>query len=169
MKLSHLILCMILIVGAIFSGMFLYERNLKQSEIVGYYESTKSTLFECHAKSITFDNNDGVYTFSTEWNDTFDYDGEIHSYDLYVNKAICSIVDDGAGYLNAQLDMSFYATNGEEKMRDTLYINIDFYSSKTVLTVTTEGDNTAMSYWVEYVNSYGFNLKVTQLDMEGAA
>lgn len=89
-----------------------------------------------------------------------DFDASKNEYYMVLNgKRIYNAKMD-YGRVDCSLIATFLSTTGEDIITDSLVFTIDFNNSSTVITIETQGGETAFHYWQSFFNASGFDLRI---------
>ena len=91
-----------------------------------------------------------------------DFNGKDKEYQVTLNEHILLNCDINAGSVFAITTIDFYDTNNNILCSATLQISIKFLSNKTILTLSTTGNENA-SFLEQYFSDFGIRLKVIEI------
>ena len=91
-----------------------------------------------------------------------DFDGKEKTYQVVLNDYVLLNCDIAAGSVFATVDMDFYDTEGNIINSAAMKISVRFLSNKTMLTLTTNGQESA-SFLEQYFADNGIRLKVIEI------
>ena len=167
MKWYSYLICVVLIVGALFCTISLVDVWQEYSGVYGEPVTIETSAdYDVVAKFdygvIDFETDDGqAYTNITSYG-YIDFDGTQSDYALLFNDNLLSDVEFLAGKIVGAMDINFYATTGDYVCTATLTINIDFYDGQTVVTLSIENDNDSVAYFMQYMTVNGAILKIVE-------
>lgn len=150
---------------------YLSARNMTIGEVLqsafnnhSEIEQDENNLLKWNLKNIGF-KYEGASTYSTTiekpHNEVIDL--ENNRYELYINNQKCYLNETGNDYVKSEFKCSFYDTDDNLIIEDTLYINFGFYQKQTVIVLTTKGGEQAVQLWKSFQvkNGFVFELKAT--------
>lgn len=103
--------------------------------------------------------NGNTYSASIVTNEILELESNEY-YNVYVNNAPCSNVQNARDYVSAEYRYVFYNEDFEILCIDTLYLKFAFYSNSTLLTVETDGGAEAVKFWNYYFNKNTFVVSI---------
>ena len=145
MKWYSYIICIALIISAIFCGANLYKLVSSEGYVEGSYDVESLLVINDYSyvsNTITFyedeDSNDNLYCFRTKTNNPSDFDGEKNQYEVLFNnqKLITAEIKPGAVY--STFDINFYDNEGN-KQTATLNTYVKFYADYVSISLETHG------------------------------
>ena len=169
MKWYTYFICFILIIFGSFCGVQMYREIKTGSYVNGSIDVTNKfsqESFSYYNTSITFYHDiyddTGKYTFEKELLPVEDFNGKSKQYQVVLNDYILIDSEISAGSVYVNKDIDFYDTNGNIVCDSNFELSIKFLSDKTLLTLTTYGEENA-SFLEQYFNDNGIRLKVIEI------
>ena len=169
MKWYVYLICFVLMVGGIFSGMRLHTLMTRESYIRGSIDITNQFSMESFnyvSNTVEFysDIYDETNTYSYEIDllRVDDFNGTKNTYQIVLNGYVLIDTQITAGSVFAVVYLDFYDTDGQIVCSAFVDISIKFLSNKTTLTLTTTGGENA-SFLTQYFRDNGINLKINEL------
>jgi len=175
MKWYTYLLCFALILVGAFCGIRLYKEITAESYVNGSIDITNKfsqESFNYSSTSVVFyhdiyDETD-CYEFKIDLLKVEDFNGLMKEYQIELNNHILIDNEFKAGSVNSKMDMDFYDTEGNIVCKGTLYISIEFLSSKTQLTLAVLGNENytgleQSSFFEQYFADNGIRLKVIEI------
>lgn len=169
MKWYTYLICFILIVVGVFSGIELYKEVKAESYINGSIDISNQfsqESFNYTSSSLVFYHDiydqTETYTFDKELIKVDDFNGVEKEYQVLLNDYVLIDSDINAGSVFSVVNMDFYDTNGEIVCNASMNISIKFLSNKTQLTLTTIGNENA-SFFEQYFSDNGIRLQVMEI------
>lgn len=167
------LLAFVLIVVGVFCGIRLYKEVKAESYVNGSIDISNRFSQESFVYSSTsvvfyhdlYDETE-TYTFTKDLLKTENFDGLKNKYHVTLNDYILLDSQITAGTVFSTLNMDFYNTDGVIVCSASMEIKIKFLSNKTVLSLTTKGNEQA-SFLEQYFSDNGIRLKVVQILNEG--
>lgn len=163
------ILAFVIIVAAVFCGIELYKELKAESYINGSIDISNrfsQESFNYSSTSVVFYHDiyddTGTYTFEKELLKVEDFDGKEKTYQVVLNDYVLLNCDIAAGSVFATVNMDFYDTEGNIINSAAMKISVRFLSNKTMLTLTTNGQESA-SFLEQYFADNGIRLKVIEI------
>ena len=169
MKWYTYLICFILIVLGVFSGIELYKEVKAESYINGSIDirnQFSQESFNYTSSSLVFYHDiydqTETYSFDKELLKVDDFNGVEKEYQVLLNDYVLIDSDINAGSVFSVVNMDFYDTNGEIVCNASMNISIKFLSNKTQLTLTTIGNENA-SFFEQYFSDNGIRLQVMEI------
>lgn len=169
MKWYSYTICTILILLGSFCGLQLYAELCEESYVVGSIDITNESTTDTFAystSSVNFYNDiydeTNTYYFSLDLTALEDFNGEKYAYEIYLNNYYLFNATILAGSVSTTLSLNFYSTSGEIAHTATLYINIEFLSDKSTLSLTTISEESA-TYFEQYFSANGIKLYIKEI------
>ncbi len=167
MKWYSYLICLVIIVGAIFSTISLVDIWKQHSGVYGEPISIETTAdYTTIAKFdygiIEFESEDGqTYTNTTNYG-FIDFDGTQGNYALLFNDTLLSNIEFMAGKVIGTMSMNFYATSGDYVCTVNLDINIEFFDGQTVVSLTLQNEDDSVAYFMQYMTINGAVFKIVE-------
>lgn len=166
------VLAFAIIVVAVFCGIQLYKEAKAESYVNGSIDISNrfsQESFNYSATSVVFyhdlyDETD-TYTFEKDLLKVETFDGAKKTYQVLLNDFVLLNCEINAGSVFANLNMDFYDTEGNVINSTNLNISVKFLSSKTTLTLATNGKESA-SFLEQYFADNGIRLKIVEIIQE---
>lgn len=160
------LLAFVLIVVGVFCGIRLYKEVKAESYVNGSIDISNrfsQESFNYSSTSVVFYHDlydeTETYTFTKELLKTENFDGVKNKYRVTLNDYILLDTQISAGTVFSTVCMDFYDTSGAIVCSASMEIKIEFLSNKTVLSLTTIGNENA-SFLEQYFTDNGIRLKV---------
>ena len=167
------LLAFVLIVVGVFCGIRLYKEVKAESYVNGsidIFNRFSQESFNYSSTSVVFYHDlydeTETYTFTKDLLKTENFDGVKNKYRVTLNDYILLDSQITAGTVFSTLCIDFYDTRGAIVCSASMEIKIEFLSNKTVLSLTTKGNESA-SFLEQYFSDNGIRLKVVQILSEG--
>ena len=142
--------------------------NVTLGEVIKSSFNNSSTAEEVEGKSLSWNltnigfeyqgNTTYLTTIEKPFNEAIDLVN--NNYVLYINNNACEVNETGTDYVKSQYVYSFYDRNNNLILRDTLYINFGFYSTQTIIEISTESGEIAVDMWKAYQVKNGFRFEL---------
>lgn len=169
MKWYTYLICFILIVIGVFSGIELYKEIKAESYINGSIDITNKfsqESFNYSSTSVVFyhdiyDDTDS-YLFEIDLLKVDTFNGKEKEYKVLLNDYILIDSEFNAGSIFSIMNIDFYNTNGELVHNAEMKISIKFLSNKTLLQLSTKGSESAQ-YLEQYFSDNGIRLVVNEI------
>ena len=169
MKWYSYVICFILILVGAFCGIQLYREVKAESYINGSIDiSNKFSQenFNYTSTSLIFyhdlyDDTD-TYKFEQDLLKVESFNGQKKEYQVWLNDFILLDTEFNAGSIYSTVKMDFYDEYGSIINSAEMKISIKYLSSKTVLTLSTTGQENA-SFLEQYFADNGIRLKVIEI------
>lgn len=169
MKWYTYLICFILIVIGVFSGIELYKEIKAESYINGSIDITNKfsqESFNYSSTSVVFyhdiyDETDS-YLFEIDLLKVDTFNGKEKEYKVLLNDYILIDSEFNAGSIFSIMNIDFYNTNGELVHNAEMKISIKFLSNKTLLQLATKGSESAQ-YLEQYFSDNGIRLVVNEI------
>ena len=163
------LICFILIVVGVFSGIELYKEIKAESYINGSIDITNKfsqESFNYSSTSVVFyhdiyDDTDS-YLFEIDLLKVDTFNGKEKEYKVLLNDYILIDSEFNAGSIFSIMNIDFYNTNGELVHNAEMKISIKFLSNKTLLQLSTNGSESAQ-YLEQYFSDNGIRLVVNEI------
>ena len=166
MKWYSYVICFLLIIAGIVSGLNLSSIWSQESKVVGIPITIESqNNFEQLCKfdeSLMFETEDYVNYVSITNYSHYDFDGASNSYSLLFNDNLVDSAEFGAGEIKVTITINFYSTTGELASVVDLNVDVLFYEDNTQVTITTINENNSYAYLTRFILNNGFVLKVVE-------
>lgn len=169
MKWYTYVICIVLIIIGVFSGIQLYKEVKAESYVNGSIDISNQfsqETFNYSSSSLVFYNDiydkTETYIFDKKLLKVNDFNGIDNEYQLYLNDYILIGSEFNAGSIYSIVEMDFYDTNGQIICNAKLNISIKFLSGETQLTVSSKGKENA-SFFEQYFTDNGFRLKLVEI------
>lgn len=161
----QLLICLLLICGAIISGIKYFEMRTKESYIIGNIED-KWTIdtFRYNSKSIVFnkhEDKDNEYFYKTKL-DKLEFNGEKNTYKIYLNDKpiIKSNITAGAVYF--ENEEVFKDTNSQIITNAVLKVSVRFLNDRTEMELICIGEIES-AFYSQLISDKGFFLKILEV------
>ena len=169
MKWYTYLICFVLIVVGTFCGIQLYKEVKAESYINGSIDiSNKFSQENLNYSSTSlvfyhdlYDDTD-TYSFEQDLLKVEDFNGQKKSYELWLNDFIILDAEFNAGSVYSTVQLDFYNEYGNILHSSNLNISIKYLSSKTQITLSTKGQESA-SFLEQYFKDNGIRLKVVEI------
>lgn len=165
MKWYTYLICFVLIIFGGFFGIRFYNEIRAESYINGSIDVTNKFTqesFSYYSTSLLFYEDGNNYSFEIDLLKVEDFDGEENKYQVVLNDYVLINSDINAGSIYSNLQIDFYDTENNLVHSSNLDISIRFYSDKTSLTISTNGQESA-SYLEKYFSDNGVRLSVNKI------
>ena len=116
---------------------------------------------------LVFVQQDGIWTHTARIS-SVDFDGARNNYAMTVNGYFARIINQSAGLLTAEFDISFRDVYGNTASRVQLNFRWEFTITQTNLTITTSAMQNQLGYLNQFVHVHGFNVSVIDRQTKGA-
>ena len=169
MKWYTYLICFVLIVVGTFCGIQLYKEVKAESYINGSIDiSNKFSQENLNYSSTSlvfyhdlYDDTD-TYSFEQDLLKVENFNGQKKSYELWLNDFIILDAEFNAGSVYSTVQLDFYNEYGNILHSSKLNISIKYLSSKTQITLSTKGQESA-SFLEQYFKDNGIRLKVVEI------
>lgn len=169
MKWYSYLICFVLIVVGVFSGIRLYKEVKSESYINGSIDISNKfsqESFNYSSTSVVFYNDiyddTNTYLFEKDLLKVDDFNGNKKTYKVFLNDYVLFDCDINAGSVFANVYMDFYDTNSAIVCNGELKISILFLSNKTSLSLATQGIEQS-SFFEQYFSDNGIRLQVLEI------
>lgn len=151
----------IIIVSGVLSSTLLYKNITKTSYINGTPIELNKEIENLNftTSSIVFSLENDKYVYTTKLPQVEDFDGNKNNYLIYLNDYL--IISPIIKYRNINFSFyrNFYSTEYEILINGQIYINIDYLSDSTILTISCDEYN-LKNFFEKYFSNQGFSLIV---------
>jgi len=169
MKLIQYIICYLIIISSVFCGIGLYNELTSESYINGSLNIENTFITEDFIYSNTqvtfyhdiYDETE-LYYFTIDLLPIEDFNGLKNNYEIIINNYILYHAEITAGAISASLSIDFYDTTGIIECSSELIINVSFLSSKTILILSTYGQQSSQ-FLQQYFTDNGINLSINNI------
>lgn len=169
MKWYSYIICFVLIIVGTICGIQLYKEVKAESYVNGSIDISNQFSqenFNYSSTSVVFyhdlyDDTD-TYLFEKDLLKIESFNGQKNTYEVWLNDFILLDTDYNAGSIYSTVKMDFYDEYGSIINSAEMKISIKYLSSKTVLTLSTTGQENA-SFLEQYFADNGIRLKVIEI------
>ena len=169
MKWYSYIICFVLIIVGTTCGIQLYKEVKAESYVNGSIDISNQFSqenFNYSSTSVVFyhdlyDDTD-TYLFEKDLLKIENFNGQKNTYEVWLNDFILLDTDYNAGSIYSTVKMDFYDEYGSVINNAEMKISIKYLSSKTVLTLSTTGQENA-SFLEQYFADNGIRLKVIEI------
>jgi hypothetical protein len=169
MKWYTYLICFILVIVGTFCGIQLYKEVKAESYINGSIDiSNKFSQENLNYSSTSlvfyhdlYDDTD-TYSFDQELPKVENFNGQENTYELWLNDFIILDAEFNAGSVYSTIQLDFYNEYGNILNSSTLNISVKYLSSKTQITLSTKGQESA-SFLEQYFKDNGIRLKVVEI------
>lgn len=169
MKWYTYLICFILIIVGAFCGIQLYKEVKAESYINGSIDiSNKFSQENLNYSSTSlvfyhdlYDDTD-TYSFEQDLLKVENFNGKKNTYELWLNDFIILDAEFNAGSVYSTVQLDFYNEYGSIIHSAKLNISVKYLSSKTELTLSTKGQESA-SFLEQYFTDNGIRLKVVEI------
>lgn len=169
MKWYTYLICFILVIVGTFCGIQLYKEVKAESYINGSIDiSNKFSQENLNYSSTSlvfyhdlYDDTD-TYSFDQELPKVENFNGQENTYELWLNDFIILDAEFNAGSVYSTIQLDFYNEYGDILNSSTLNISVKYLSSKTQITLSTKGQESA-SFLEQYFKDNGIRLKVVEI------
>ena len=124
------------------------------------YENFNYYEYDLSGISWYFTENDPTLRYEVEYKTSIKFDGNKNKYHLLVNDAPCTRTESSNGKLKGFLKKQFKDIDGEVNKEINFEITFEFYTSSIDLTIKTDATLDDIGYVNEFVDTYGFNLRI---------
>ena len=167
MKLSHYLICFVLIFVGIFSCSELFKMfNLKSAEYGNVVTiETKNDYIEVSKFDyglLSFDSEDYITFTNISTYAPTEFDGRNNDYTILLNDCPVNNVVVSAGKISGEFLKNFYDNNGDLITTSTMSILVDYSESETEVSLSIENVDDSVSYLMSYINIHGVVIKVVQ-------
>lgn len=169
MKWYTYLICFVLVIVGTFCGIQLYKEVKAESYINGSIDiSNKFSQENLNYSSTSlvfyhdlYDDTDS-YSFEQDLPKVEEFNGQKKSYELWLNDFIILDAEFNAGSVYATVLLDFYNEYGNILHSSSLNISVKYLSSKTQITLSTKGQESA-SFLEQYFKDNGIRLKVVEI------
>lgn len=169
MKWYTYLICFILIIVGAFCGIQLYKEVKAESYINGSIDiSNKFSQENLNYSSTSlvfyhdmYDDTD-TYSFEQDLLKVENFNGKKNTYELWLNDFIILDAEFNAGSVYSTVQLDFYNEYGSIIHSAKLNISVKYLSSKTELTLSTKGQESA-SFLEQYFTDNGIRLKIVEI------
>ena len=165
-KLVFYILSAVIIFGACVCGVQLYKEITAKSYVNGSIDIQNQFVAESFVYStsnIVFNKeSENFYLYEIDLIPVDNFNGEEKEYEVKLNYYDLFNAEIKAGFVNSEIQIDFYDTNGELLNSSNLNIKVEFLSNKTNLKIST-GSLEESEYLTQYFQDRGFTLKILEL------
>jgi hypothetical protein len=169
MKWYTYLICFILVIVGTFCGIQLYKEVKAESYINGSIDiSNKFSQENLNYSSTSlvfyhdlYDDTD-TYSFDQELPKVENFNGQENTYELWLNDFIILDAEFNAGSVYSTIQLDFYNEYGNILNSSILNISVKYLSSKTQITLSTKGQESA-SFLEQYFKDNGIRLKVVEI------
>lgn len=162
-KIIMFILSIVICITGILATIDLIEKFSVHSQEVGSAitigKNDENLILKCDEGSISFTNNDSVYTFEKTYAHV-DFNGDTKDYTLYLNGYIADNMQETAGTLSGTFTIDFRDTNADVVATCKLTISLTFSANETLLKVETTNENNSIAYFYTWQSLNGFVVSV---------
>lgn len=160
-------LATIFIISGIFCGIAFVKGITAKSEINGSsvtLNKFSEESFKYHVSSIELygESAKGDYLFTKKLLPLEDFNGKEYVYEIILNDYKLPNVEISAGNVNTTITIEFYDTNGELLQSSELEINVNFFTDRTELKLSTTGEYNEL-YLENYFKNNGFRLDINKI------
>lgn len=169
MKWYTYLICFILVIVGTFCGIQLYKEVKAESYINGSIDiSNKFSQENLNYSSTSlvfyhdlYDDSD-TYSFEQDLLKVENFNGKKNTYELWLNDFIILDAEFNAGSVYSTVQLDFYNEYGSIIHSAKLNISVKYLSSKTELTLSTKGQESA-SFLEQYFTDNGIRLKIVEI------
>lgn len=169
MKWYTYLICFILVIVGAFCGIQLYKEVKAESYINGSIDiSNKFSQENLNYSSTSlvfyhdlYDDTD-TYSFEQDLLKVENFNGKKNTYELWLNDFIILDAEFNAGSVYSTVQLDFYNEYGSIIHSAKLNISVKYLSSKTELTLSTKGQESA-SFLEQYFTDNGIRLKIVEI------
>lgn len=169
MKWYTYLVCFVLIIVGAFCGIQLYKEVKAESYINGSIDiSNKFSQENLNYSSTSlvfyhdlYDDTE-TYAFGQDLPKVENFNGQKKSYELWLNDFIILDAEFNAGSVYSTVQLDFYNEYGNILYSSKLNISVKYLSSKTQITLSTKGQESA-SFLEQYFKDNGIRLKVVEI------
>jgi len=157
-------LIIVLPVVGIIEGFNVYADMTKSSDYYGilkHYDPYEDfNIYDNDLTDIGFSQTDTGYMFTKDYSTHIDFDGTNNSYNVLINNKPCDITISNGGNLYAQMPLNFYDLNNGLIAAFHLEVYLEFYISKTTLTITADCTTSQYGLLLQYIEQNGFKIRI---------
>ena len=165
-KLVFYILSAVIIFGACVCGVQLYKEITAKSYVNGSIDIQNQFVAESFVystSSVVFNKeSENFYLYEIDLIPVDNFNGEEKEYEVKLNYYDLFNAEIKAGFVNSDIQIDFYDTNGELLNSSNLNIKVEFLSNKTNLKLSTDSLEES-EYLTQYFQDRGFTLKILEL------
>lgn len=169
MKWYTYLICFVLVIVGTFCGIQLYKEVKAESYINGSIDiSNKFSQENLNYSSTSlvfyhdlYDDTD-TYVFEQDLPKVENFNGQKKSYELWLNDFIILDAEFNAGSVYSTVQLDFYNEYGNIFYSSKLNISVKYLSSKTQITLSTKGQESA-SFLEQYFKDNGIRLKIVEI------
>lgn len=169
MKWYTYLICFVLVIVGTFCGIQLYKEVKAESYINGSIDiSNKFSQENLNYSSTSlvfyhdlYDDTD-TYSFEQDLPKVENFNGQKKSYELWLNDFIILDAEFNAGSVYSTVQLDFYNEYGNILYSSKLNISVKYLSSKTLITLSTKGQESA-SFLEQYFKDNGIRLKIVEI------
>ena len=169
MKWYTYLICFVLVIVGTFCGIQLYKEVKAESYINGSIDiSNKFSQENLNYSSTSlvfyhdlYDDTD-TYSFEQDLLKVENFNGQKKSYELWLNDFIILDAEFNAGSVYSTVQLDFYNEYGNIIYSSKLNISVKYLSSKTQITLSTKGQESA-SFLEQYFKDNGIRLKIVEI------
>lgn len=169
MKWYTYLICFVLVMVGTFCGIQLYKEVKAESYINGSIDiSNKFSQENLNYSSTSlvfyhdlYDDTD-TYVFEQDLPKVENFNGQKKSYELWLNDFIILDAEFNAGSVYSTVQLDFYNEYGNILYSSKLNISVKYLSSKTLITLSTKGQESA-SFLEQYFKDNGIRLKIVEI------
>ena len=169
MKWYTYLICFVLVIVGTFCGIQLYKEVKAESYINGSIDISNKVSQENLNYSSTslvfyhdlYDDTD-TYSFEQDLPKVENFNGQKKSYELWLNDFIILDAEFNAGSVYSTVQLDFYNEYGNILYSSKLNISVKYLSSKTQITLSTKGQESA-SFLEQYFKDNGIRLKIVEI------
>lgn len=169
MKWYTYLICFVLVIVGTFCGIQLYKEVKAESYINGSIDiSNKFSQENLNYSSTSlvfyhdlYDDTD-TYSFEQDLPKVENFNGQKKSYELWLNDFIILDAEFNAGSVYSTVQLDFYNEYGNIIYSSKLNISVKYLSSKTQITLSTKGQESA-SFLEQYFKDNGIRLKIVEI------
>lgn len=169
MKWYTYLICFVLVMVGTFCGIQLYKEVKAESYINGSIDiSNKFSQENLNYSSTSlvfyhdlYDDTD-TYSFEQDLPKVENFNGQKKSYELWLNDFIILDAEFNAGSVYSTVQLDFYNEYGNILYSSKLNISVKYLSSKTLITLSTKGQESA-SFLEQYFKDNGIRLKIVEI------
>ncbi len=162
-KIIMFILSVVICITGILATIDLIEKFSVHSQEVGSAitigRDDENLVLKCDEGSISFTNNDSVYTFEKTYAHV-DFNGDTKDYTPYLNGYIADNMKETAGTLSGTFTIDFKDTNADVVATCKLTISLTFSANNTLLKVETTNVNNSIAYFYTWQSLNGFVVSI---------
>lgn len=169
MKWYTYLICFVLVIVGTFCGIQLYKEVKAESYINGSIDiSNKFSQENLNYSSTSlvfyhdlYDDTD-TYSFEQDLPKVENFNGQKKFYELWLNDFIILDAEFNAGSVYSTVQLDFYNEYGNIIYSSKLNISVKYLSSKTQITLSTKGQESA-SFLEQYFKDNGIRLKIVEI------